>query len=64
MVATRAIIDSMRLRLDASFITQPKAVLIVKRVEKFREKSAGKVFNNLIEYLVKWIANACLTSFW
>ncbi|MBY6064507.1 DUF885 domain-containing protein [Pseudidiomarina sediminum] len=39
-----ALIDNMRGRLDELFITQPKADMIVKRVEAFREKSAGKAF--------------------
>ena len=39
-----ALIDNMRERLDELFITKPKADLIVKRVEPFREKSAGKAF--------------------
>ena len=38
------IIDTMKSRLDDLFITKPKADLIVKRVEAFREKSAGKAF--------------------
>lgn len=38
------IIDSMRVKLDELFITKPKAELIVKPVEAFREKSAGKAF--------------------
>ena len=37
-------IDTMRTRLDELFYTKPKADLIVKRVEPFREKSAGKAF--------------------
>lgn len=37
-------IDSMKTRLDELFITKPKAALIVKAVEPFREKSAGKAF--------------------
>ena len=41
--ATR-IIDSMKSRLDELFITKPKADMIVKAVEPFREKSAGKAF--------------------
>lgn len=41
-----AIIDTMRTRLDQLFITQPKADLIVKPVEAYREKSAGKAFYN------------------
>ena len=39
-----ALIDTMRGRLDELFITKPKADMIVKRVEAFREKSAGKAF--------------------
>ncbi len=39
-----AIIDNMRGRLDELFLTKPEAELIVKRVEPFREKSAGKAF--------------------
>jgi uncharacterized protein (DUF885 family) len=38
------IIDTMRGRLDELFITKPKADVVVKAVEKFREKSAGKAF--------------------
>ncbi|MEM9014958.1 MAG: DUF885 domain-containing protein [Pseudomonadota bacterium] len=37
-------IDTMRGRLDELFFTKPKADLIVKRVEAFREKAAGKAF--------------------
>ncbi|WP_428407103.1 DUF885 domain-containing protein [Hyphococcus sp.] len=39
-----AIIDNMRGRLDELFLTKPEAALIVKRVEPFRERSAGKAF--------------------
>ena len=39
-----AIIDDMRGRLDELFLTKPKADIIVKRVEPFRERSAGKAF--------------------
>jgi len=39
-----AIVNAMRGRLDELFITKPKAPMIVKRVEAFREKSAGKAF--------------------
>lgn len=39
-------IDQMRERLDELFIVKPKADLVVKRVEAFREKSAGKAFYN------------------
>ncbi|MCP4457061.1 MAG: DUF885 domain-containing protein [Cytophagales bacterium] len=39
-----AIIDNMQSRLDELFITKPKAEIMVKRVEAFREKSAGKAF--------------------
>ncbi|WP_288132266.1 DUF885 domain-containing protein [Microbulbifer sp.] len=38
------IIDTMKGRLDELFITKPKADLVVKAVEPFREKSAGKAF--------------------
>jgi uncharacterized protein (DUF885 family) len=38
------IIDTMKKRLDQLFITKPKADILVKAVEKFREKSAGKAF--------------------
>lgn len=39
-----AIIDNMRTRLDELFLTKPKADMIVKAVEPFREQSAGKAF--------------------
>lgn len=39
-----ALIDNMRNHLDELFITKPKAEITVKRVEAFREKSAGKAF--------------------
>lgn len=39
-----SLIDAMRARLDDLFYTKPKADMIVKRVEPFREKSAGKAF--------------------
>lgn len=38
------IINSMKNRLDELFLTQPKADIVVKAVEPFREKSAGKAF--------------------
>ena len=38
------IINAMQARLDELFITKPKAGIIVKAVEPFREKSAGKAF--------------------
>lgn len=38
------IIDNMRKELDNLFITKPKADIRVKRVEAFREQSAGKAF--------------------
>lgn len=38
------IIDNMRNKLDDLFITKPKAPLVVKPVEPFREKSAGGAF--------------------
>lgn len=43
---TRAIIDAMRKRLPELFGHLPKADLVVKAVEPFREKSAGKAFYN------------------
>lgn len=39
-----ALIENMKSRLDELFIVKPKADLIVKAVESFREKSAGKAF--------------------
>jgi len=39
-----AAIDAMKSRLDELFITKPKAGLEVKRVEPFREASAGRAF--------------------
>ena len=39
-----AVIDDMRTRLDSLFLIKPKAEMIVKAVEPFREKSAGKAF--------------------
>jgi uncharacterized protein (DUF885 family) len=40
----KAVIDDMATRLDELFYTKPKASLIVKAVEPFREKSAGRAF--------------------
>lgn len=37
-------INKMKARLDEVFLTKPKADIIVKAVEPFREKSAGKAF--------------------
>ncbi len=39
-----SVIDTMKSRLDELFIVKPKADLVVKRVEAFREKAAGKAF--------------------
>jgi uncharacterized protein (DUF885 family) len=39
-----AIIDSMKNRLDDLFLTKPAADIVVKAVEPFRERSAGKAF--------------------
>lgn len=39
-----ALIDTMRTKLDELFITKPEAKITVKRVEPFREKTAGKAF--------------------
>src|SRR3984893_15416463 len=44
-IATK-IVDDMKKRLDELFITKPKADIVVKAVEKFRESSAGKAFYN------------------
>ena len=44
MDSATAIIDNMRTRLDELFIVKPKANMLVKRVEVFREESAGKAF--------------------
>ncbi|NMM50703.1 DUF885 domain-containing protein [Marinigracilibium pacificum] len=44
MDSAKSIIDNMESRLDELFITKPKARIQVKRVEKFRENSAGKAF--------------------
>ena len=41
--ATRDL-DAMRARLPQAFVTLPKAELVVRAVEPFREKSAGKAF--------------------
>ena len=38
------IVDDMRARLDELFITVPRASMIVKAVEPFRERTAGKAF--------------------
>lgn len=40
----KAIINAMKERLDELFLTQPEADIVVKAVEAFREKSAGKAF--------------------
>ncbi|PHS27634.1 MAG: DUF885 domain-containing protein [Robiginitomaculum sp.] len=39
-----SIIETMRARLDDIFVTKPKAEIIVKAVEPFREATAGKAF--------------------
>ena len=44
MDSATVIIENMRRRLDELFIVKPKADMVVKRVEGFREKSAGKAF--------------------
>ena len=46
MDEAKAIIDNIKEKLDLLFISKPKADMIVKRVEPFREKSAGKAFYN------------------
>ncbi len=44
METATKLIDSMKSRLDELFLRKPKADMIVKAVEPFREKSAGKAF--------------------
>lgn len=44
MKMATSIIDSMRSKLDLLFLTKPKAAIVVKAVEPFREKSAGGAF--------------------
>jgi len=46
MAEATAIIDDMRMRLDSLFITKPKANMVVKRVEPFREDTAFGAFYN------------------
>ena len=46
MAEATAIIDDMRGRLDTLFITKPKANMVVKRVEPFREATAFGAFYN------------------
>lgn len=43
--ATR-VIEAMEGKLDQLFLTKPKAGMVVKRVEPFREESAGRAFYN------------------
>jgi uncharacterized protein (DUF885 family) len=40
----KAIINTMKGQLDELFLTKPEADIVVKAVEPFREKSAGKAF--------------------
>lgn len=44
MTESKDLIEKMKLKLDDLFITKPKADIIVKRVEPFREQSAGLAF--------------------
>jgi len=46
MAEATAIIDDMRGRLDSLFITKPRANMVVKRVEPFREATAFGAFYN------------------
>ncbi len=46
MTKATEIIDDMRGELDKLFMTKPKAEMIVRAVEAYREKSAGKAFYN------------------
>ncbi len=42
--SAKAIIDTMKTELDKLFEVKPKTDLVVKKVEEYREKSAGKAF--------------------
>ncbi len=42
--STKVLIADMKKQLDGLFITKPKADMVVKRVEDYREKAAGKAF--------------------
>ncbi|WP_017930224.1 DUF885 domain-containing protein [Robiginitomaculum antarcticum] len=44
LTEAKRLIDVMEGRLDDVFLTKPKARMIVKAVEPFREKTAGKAF--------------------
>ncbi|TGD75167.1 DUF885 domain-containing protein [Mangrovimicrobium sediminis] len=44
LAKANAVLDDMRERLPELFLTLPKAPLVVKAVEPFREKSTGKAF--------------------
>lgn len=44
LTEAKAVINRMKARLDELFLTQPEADIVVKAVEPFREKSAGKAF--------------------
>lgn len=44
LTEARSIINTMKDDLDKLFLTKPEAELIVKAVEPFREKNAGKAF--------------------
>ena len=46
LMEATAIIDAMRGELDRLFTRKPVADVVVRRVEPFREKSAGKAFYN------------------
>ncbi|MEH0154236.1 DUF885 domain-containing protein [Limibacter armeniacum] len=41
-----SLVNEVKGRLDELFLTKPKADMVVKRVEAFREKTAGKAFYN------------------
>ncbi|WP_137222190.1 DUF885 family protein [Shewanella sp. MEBiC00475] len=44
LAQAKSLIDTMESRLDEVFTIKPKAALVVRKVEAFREKSAGKAF--------------------
>jgi len=56
------LIDNMRSRLDEVFKVKPKAAMIVKQVEAFREKSAGKAFYEHLRPMALALAATMPTS--
>ena len=55
MAEAKNIIDQMELRLDELFITKPKAQMIVKAVEDFRENRLERIsLQNVKKDLFQW----------